>query len=264
MTAASPAARAPLLEARGLAAGHAAPLFPPLDLSLQAGELVCLLGRNGAGKTTLLKTLGGILDPLAGSVSLQGADARFLPGRDRALRAALLLTDGGLPPFLRGRELVSIGRTPHASWLSSSVAADRYAADEAMERLRCSHLAERRLGELSDGERQRLCLARLLAQDAPVLLLDEPLAHLDPPAKAELLGLLREWTREPSGPAGRAVLAAVHEVDLALGLADRCVMLVPGEAPFVGLPEDAAGEALNRAFPGWPDFWDPLGIRRRR
>ena len=247
----------PLLEARGLSAGYSgAPLFPPFDLSLGAGELVCLLGRNGAGKTSLLKTLGGILKPLSGSVSLRGEDAGSLSGRERALRAALLLTEGGLPPFLLGRELVSLGRTPHAPWFSGARAEDDRIAREAMERLHCAHLAERRLGALSDGERQRLCLARLLAQDAPVLLLDEPLAHMDLPAKAELLTLLRDYSRT-----GRAVLAAVHEVDLALGLADRCLMLIPGEAPFLGLPEDAAGAALQRAFPGWPAFWNPLGLR---
>jgi iron complex transport system ATP-binding protein len=252
------AASGTLLEARGLSAGHAAPLFPAFDLEVAAGELICLLGRNGAGKTTLLKTLGGILTPLSGTVSLQGRPAASLSGRERALRAALLLTDGALPPFLLGRELVALGRTPHAPWFSGARADDDLAAREAMERLRCAHLAERRLGELSDGERQRLCLARLLAQDAPLLLLDEPLAHMDLPAKAELLALLRDWTRT-----GRGVLAAVHEVDLALGFADRCLMLIPGEAPFLGSPEQAAGDALHRAFPGWPAFWNPLGLRRR-
>jgi len=262
MSASLPSSSSPLLEARSLSAGHVCALFPPFDFSLQAGELVCLLGRNGAGKTSLLKTLGGVLKPLQGSVRLQGADAEGLSGRERALRAALLLTDGGLPPFLLGRELVALGRTPHASWLSPLRAEDTAAAHRAMEQLRCAHLAERRLGELSDGERQRLCLARLLAQDAPVLLLDEPLAHMDLPAKAELLELLRDWTRVPTADGrGRAVLAAVHEVDLALGFADRCLMLVPGEAPFIGVPEDAAGEPLHRAFPGWPSFWNPLGIR---
>ena len=133
-----------------------------------------------------------------GSIFLQGDPAEGLTGRARALRAALLLTDGGLPPFLLGRELVALGRTPHASWFSGANPQDEAAAFRAMETLRCAHLAERRLGELSDGERQRLCLARLIAQDAPVLLLDEPLAHMDLPAKAELLALLRDWARQPS------------------------------------------------------------------
>jgi iron complex transport system ATP-binding protein len=258
----NPTASTPLLRAHDLSAGHVCALFPPFDLSLHAGELVCLLGRNGAGKTSLLKTLGGILKPLHGSVDLQGVAAEGLPGRERALRAALLLTDTGLPPFLLGRELVALGRTPHGSWFSAARPEDAEAARAAMEQLHCTHLAERRLGELSDGERQRLCLARLLAQDAPVLLLDEPLAHMDLPAKAELLTLLRDWTRAPSSNgSGRTVLAAVHEVDLALGLADRCLMLIPGERPFIGSPEDAAGVALHRAFPGWPAFWNPLGLR---
>jgi len=111
-----------------------------------------------------------------------------------------------------------------------------------------------------------LCLARALAQDAPVLLLDEPLSHLDPPAKAELLALLHDWVGTPAEPGGtaRLVVAAVHEVDLALGFADRCLLVAPGVAPFLGEPEIAAGEPLRRVFPGWPEFWDPLGVRTRR
>jgi iron complex transport system ATP-binding protein len=268
----------PLLSARGLSVGHGAcPLFPPLDVELYAGELVCLLGRNGAGKTTLLKTLAGILPALAGSVWL-GDDALIsLMPRARARRVALLLTDPLLPPFLLGRELVALGRTPHAPWISSTLShsawseSDDVIARRVMESLGCAHLADRRLGTLSDGERQRLSLARALAQDASVLLLDEPLSHLDPPAKAELLALLRDWARAPSpegvgqeATGGRLVVAAVHEVDLALGFADRCLLVAGGVAPFTGAPEEAALEPLRRVFPGWPSFWDPLALRRCR
>jgi iron complex transport system ATP-binding protein len=254
----------PLLAAKGLSVGHgtgrgARALFPPLDLELHPGTLTVLLGRNGAGKTTLLKTLAGILPPLAGRVLLGGVAADTLPGRARARRAALLLTDPGLPPFLSGRELVSLGRTPHAPWFAASPG-DASAVQRALEDLHCANLADRRLGQLSDGERQRLCLARALVQDAPVLLLDEPLSHLDPPAKAELLALLRDWSRGGE----RAVLAAVHEVDLAMGFADRCLMLAPDAEPFTGTPEEAAGEPLRGVFPGWPEFWDPLALRKNR
>jgi iron complex transport system ATP-binding protein len=246
-------------------------LFPPLDATWHAGTLVALLGGNGAGKTTLLKTLGGILPALAGDVTLGGDRVADLPGRERARRIALLLTDPALPPFLLGRELVALGRTPHAPWFGVTDEADDAVVQRVMETLRCAHLADRRLGTLSDGERQRLCLARALAQDAAVLLLDEPLSHLDPPAKAELLALLYDWVRadrstnaEASESPGRLVIAAVHEVDLALGFADRCVLVAPGTVPFLGEPEAAAGEPLRRVFPGWPDFWDPLALRSRR
>lgn len=266
---------AALLSTHGLSVGHGAALFPPLDTTFHAGELVGLLGRNGAGKTTLLKTLAGILPALAGTVRLGDTDLSSLAPRARAQRVALLLTDPFLPPFLLGRELVSLGRTPHAPWLSPPLArtagqeGDEDVVARVMDALQCAHLADRRLGTLSDGERQRLSLARALAQGASVLLLDEPLSHLDPPAKAELLALLRDWARatpanDDETGSGRLVIAAVHEVDLALGFADRCLLVAPGVPPFAGTPEEAAGEPLRRVFPGWPTFWDPLELRRRR
>jgi iron complex transport system ATP-binding protein len=256
-----PVAEAPLA-ALGLSVGHGGvALFPAFDPALRPGELTCLLGRNGAGKTTLLKTLAGVLPPLAGSVFLDGDPAASLPGRERARRAALLLADPGLPPFLLGRELVGLGRTPHAPWFAAAREADETMVARVMEYLKCVHLADRPVGRLSDGERQRLCLARALAQDAPVLLLDEPLSHLDPPAKAGMLALLGDWARAVPG---RAVLAAVHEVDLALGFADRCLLLTPGAKPFLGAPEECAGAPLRAAFPGWPKYWDALGIRKNR
>ncbi len=260
--AATPHSASEPLSAQALAAGYGVcALFPPFDLALRAGELTCLLGRNGSGKTTLLKTLAGILPPLSGSVLLDGDPVSSLPGRARARRAALLLTDPGLPPFLLGRELVGLGRTPHARWFASAREADDVMVTRVLEDLECAHLADRPVGRLSDGERQRLCLARALAQDAPVLLLDEPLSHLDPPAKARMLGLLGDWARAAPG---RAVLAAVHEVDLALGFADRCLLLSPGSVPFLGTPEEAADTPLRAAFPGWPEYWDALGVRRGR
>lgn len=269
-------ASAGLLAAHGLCVGHGPQaLFPALDMSLHAGELVCLLGGNGAGKTTLLKTLGGLLAPVAGAVMVGGEEVDGMAPRTRAQRVALLLTATQLPPFLLGRELVALGRTPHAAWWpgrrTHARKTDEDVVEQVMGLLRCGHLADRRLGTLSDGERQRLCLARAMAQDAPVLLLDEPLSHLDPPAKAELLSVLQDWVRAPHhpddavrGPSGRVVVAAVHEVDLALGFADRCLLVAPGLPPFLGTPESAAVEPLRRIFPGWPSFWDPLGLRRGR
>ncbi len=248
-----------LLAARALAVGHGRPLFPPADFSLRAGELVGLLGPNGAGKTTWLKTLSGLLPPCAGEVHLRGRRLRELSGRERAQSLALLLVDPGLPPFLSGWELAALGRTPHRTGLGFSTPADRAAVQAALEQLHCLPWANRRLGTLSDGERQRLCLARIVAQDAPALLLDEPTAHLDFPAKVEVLLLLRGLARRE----GKAVLASLHDLDLALGFCDRCLILAPDRAPFCGTPEAAAGGPLRAAFPGLPDFWDPLWLRAR-
>ncbi|HEX2612835.1 MAG TPA: ABC transporter ATP-binding protein [Fibrobacteria bacterium] len=250
------------LFARGLSVGHGgASLFPSFDLAFHSGELVCLLGRNGAGKTTLLKTLAGLMPPLRGSVFFGENPISDLSGRERAQRAALSLADPGLPPYLLGRELVGLGRTPHAPWFASARETDDAVASRILKELECEHLADRPLGRMSDGERQRLGLARALAQDAPILLLDEPLSHLDPPAKAKMLGFLRDWARSVSG---RVVVAAVHEVDLALCFADRCLLLSSGASPFFGTPEEAALGPLRTAFPGWPEYWDALGVRKGR
>mgnify|MGYP003345719083 FL=1 len=230
-----------------------------LSFDAPPGKVTVLLGRNGVGKTTLLKTLGGILPPISGDVMLGGKRMGGLTDRERARFASLLLTDPGLPPFLLGEELVSLGRTPHTAWFSSDEESDQMAVSSAMDRLHCTHLAHRRLGALSDGERQRLCLARVVAQDAPLLLLDEPTAHLDLPAKVEVLLTLRDLARTQ----GKAILASVHDVDLAFGLADRCLLLSPNAPAFIGTPEQAAGVPLHAAFPGWPDFWDPLMLRER-
>ncbi len=150
-----------------------------LDLTLPAGELTCLLGANGSGKSTLLRTLAGMQAPLAGRVTLLGDDVTALEPRERARRLAVVLTDPVETGGLTGADLVALGRHPHTGWSGRLGPADRDAVDWALRATGAAPLAARPVGQLSDGERQRLLVARALAQQPAVLALDEPVAFVD-------------------------------------------------------------------------------------
>ncbi|MCD9028571.1 ABC transporter ATP-binding protein [Luteimonas sp. BDR2-5] len=206
------------------------------DLDVQAGEFVCLLGRNGQGKSTLLRTLGGFLSPLAGEVSLDGVAVRSLSGSERARRIAVVLTERVQAGALGVRELVELGRQPHTGWSGVLGDEDRRIAADALERVEGAHLADRSIDSLSDGERQRVMIARALAQQPQVLLLDEITAFLDLPSRVTIIDLLRRIAREQ----GVAIVLSSHDLELSLETADR-LWLLPGEGHFLdGTPEDIA------------------------
>ncbi len=239
------------LRTRGLVIGHEKkqPLGEPWGAELRAGEMVCLLGRNGAGKSTLLRTLGGVLPALAGEVFLGG---RPLPEHSRAelaRRLAMVLPGRPLVELLPVRELVGLGRHPHTGWTGRLGPEDNQAVERALADTGLQALASRHLGTLSDGESQRAMVARALAQEPEILLLDEPTAHLDLPARVEILRLLRNLAGKPSkGENGRGILLSTHDLDLAVRLADR-LWLLEGGRLHEGIPEDLilAG-TLGRAF----------------
>lgn len=228
-----------ILKADSLAIGHrsgrgARVVRADLDLSLHAGELVCLVGPNGAGKSTLLRTLAGLQLPLSGSILVRGEPLGSLSAQRVAQRIAIVLTEAVPVPAMSVRELVALGRHPHTSWSGRLGAADSAAVDAALELSGMKPLADRLLVELSDGERQKAMIARAVAQETPILLLDEPTAYLDLPRRVEILRQLRELTRR----ARRAVLLSTHDLDLALRSADR-IWLMPASGPMhVGAPED--------------------------
>ncbi|MDT8445505.1 MAG: ABC transporter ATP-binding protein [bacterium] len=223
-----------------------------LNPQLRAGELVCLLGPNGAGKTTLLKTLAGLLPPLGGKVLLKGQEMHQLSAQARARLLSLVLTERPRAPLFPVEELVALGRQPHTGARGTLSAADQGAIEQAMVRAGVLDLRMRHLGQLSDGQLQRVMIARALAQETPVLALDEPTAFLDLPHRLSTLRLLRQLAQAE----GKAVLLSTHELDLALRLADRLWLLGP-EGLLQGAPEDLAlSGALERAF-GAPVL-DPL------
>jgi iron complex transport system ATP-binding protein len=195
-----------------------------VSLSLEAGELVGLIGPNGSGKTTLVRVVTGVLRPAAGRVFIAGEDASKWPHAERARRVAVVPQAPVLPEAFRAAELVLMGRTPHLRLLQNEGRSDIEAVTRAMRATGTLELAERRLGELSGGERQRVVVARALAQATPLLLLDEPTAHLDIGHQAGVLQLMRRLCREE----GRAVLGVVHDLTLAAQYCDRLVMLHGG------------------------------------
>ena len=211
-------------------------------LSLQVGPgWTALVGPNGAGKSTLLRALAGLLPAHEGSVRLQAQDLRTLAPAERARRVAWLAQQGEVSGDLTVRETVELGRIAHLGLLGTPGPEDHAAVARAMALTECTPWQERRLHELSGGERQRVLLARVLATEAPVLLLDEPTTHLDPPHQVALARLFRQLARDPARP--RAVLSVLHDLAVALQ-ADRLLVLADGRLCADGTPTDAALQAM--------------------
>lgn len=205
-----------------------------LDLALAPGRLVCLLGPNGAGKSTLLRTLGGMQPPLGGTVRLGDEPLDALPPRMLARCLSVVLTERSQPGMLTAYALVALGRHPHTGWLGHLAEADHEAVAEALATVGAADLAHRQVAELSDGERQKVWIARALAQEPTVMLLDEVTAFLDLPRRVEVMALLRRLAHD----AGRAVLLSTHDLDLALRTADRLWLLDAEGTLHIGAPED--------------------------
>lgn len=205
-----------------------------INLGLHAGELVCLLGPNGSGKSTLIKTLAGMQTPLDGSISLFGDPVHELTPKDIARKLSTVLTDritiGNLDVFT----LVSFGRSPYTGWLGSLREKDEQAVRWAIKATGLEPLVHRDISTLSDGERQKAMIARALAQDTELILLDEPTAHLDLPNRVEIMRLLRKLARET----GKGILLSTHELDLALKAGDRIWLMNNKRELFTGAPED--------------------------
>lgn len=216
-----------------------------VDLHLEPGQLVGLIGPNGSGKTSLIRSLSGVLRPSAGSIILSGKDLNDLSEQERARNIAVVPQSAQLPPAFTVFECVMLGRTPHLSWLGRLGAHDLEVVDRAMRSCEISHLSDRRIAELSGGEQQRVLLARALAQDCPLLLLDEPTAHLDLHHQVSLLSLVRHMTHQQN----LAVLVAIHDLNLASLYADRLVLLVDGFIKASGPPTEVlTAEILRNAY----------------
>jgi iron complex transport system ATP-binding protein len=231
-----------VLDAKSLSIGYTRRIIAQdLHLSLYAGELVCLIGPNGAGKSTLLRTLSGMQSSLSGRVLLRGDDIGKLDARERAKRLSVVLTERVDVGSLTAYALVGLGRYPYTDWTGKLSDHDDEVIRWALSAVGAAEFAERDIHELSDGERQKVLIARALAQEPAVILLDEPTAYLDLPRRVEMMRTLRDLAHNT----GRAVLLSTHDLDLALRSADVIWLLPKGETLQMGAPEDLV---LNGAF----------------
>jgi iron complex transport system ATP-binding protein len=220
------------------------PVLQRADVVLRPGW-TAIVGPNGAGKSTLLRAMAGLLPVAGGEVLLDGRPLGAWRANERARRIAWLAQQGEAPAELTVRDVVLLGRLPHTGFFSAPRAADHEAAGRAMVATECAAWMDRRLDALSGGERQRVLLARALAVEAPVLLLDEPTTHLDPPHQVALVRLLRRL-----GAVGRTVASVLHDLPLAL-LADRLVVVAGGRVLAEGARDDRAlHAALEDVFAG--------------
>ena len=230
-----------------------------LTFSLQQGEMVCMLGPNGCGKSTLLRTLAGLQPAIEGEFRIQNSDVRTQKSKE----VALVLTERLSMDNTTVHDVVAMGRYPYTSFLGGLTDEDERIIAESLEKVgfqnsdvrsQNSEVAKTFFNAHSDGEKQRILIAKALAQQTPIILLDEPTAHLDLPHRILVLRLLRQLAHEQ----GKTVLISTHELDLALALSDRILLMTPGK----GVQLDTAdalkqSDAFTRAF--GMDIFHPLG-----
>ncbi|GGC13743.1 ABC transporter ATP-binding protein [Dyadobacter sediminis] len=235
-----------LLETRNLTIGYRSKktfrvISENLNLDLWQGQLVCLLGSNGAGKSTLMRTLGGLQAPIHGEIYIANQRIAQLKPADLARKLSLVLTERIEAGNLTAREVITLGRTPYTGWLGTLNALDEEKISQAVTLAGAGKIIDRKMHQLSDGERQKVMLARALAQDTDVILLDEPTAHLDLPSRMEMMHLLHHLARQTH----KAILLSTHELDLALQAADKLWLMEKDGKLTTGMPEDLV---LNGTF----------------
>jgi cobalamin transport system ATP-binding protein len=219
-----------------------------ISLDVQNGEILALIGPNGAGKSTLVRAVSGVIPVVRGEVRKNGTNLLVVRAIERARLISVVPQVASLPPAFTVWETVLLGRTPYLNFLGQVSASDESIARRALERVDAIELMDRRVGELSGGEQQRVLLARALAQSTPILLLDEPTSHLDLHHQIGLLELVRALAHND----GLAVLIALHDLNLAARYADRIALLVDGEVKAIGLPQEVLTPALISSAYHWP------------
>lgn len=213
--------------------------------TVQAGELICLIGPNGAGKSTLLRTLAGMQPAIEGTVWLMGQDIRTMRAEERARQLSLVLTHKLELDLVSGYTLVAMGRSPYTGWMGQLSSKDHDIIQQSLQLVGAQKLANRMVNTMSDGERQKILIARALAQEPHLMILDEPTAFLDLPRRVECISLLRDLAHHTQ----RAIVLSIHDLDLALRCADR-IWLLPYDGKLrVGVPEDLVlSGAFQRGF----------------
>lgn len=240
---------APALEAEKVAAGYRdRPVLDGVSLTAKAGELVAVVGPNGAGKSTLVRVLSGTLTPSAGRVRVGGRPLAELDRRGISREIAVVPQESDVAFGFSVRQVVMMGRAPHQSGLLLPSDRDEQAVEEALERCELGALVERPVSELSGGERRRVTIARAFAQDTPVLILDEPAAHLD----VRHAAMVGDLAREAVDGRGVACVAVMHDLASAARIADRVVLLIGGRVRADGPPGEVLSSGLLSEVFGLP------------
>ncbi|MRT93340.1 ABC transporter ATP-binding protein [Ancylomarina sp. 16SWW S1-10-2] len=209
-------------------------LLSGLNLTIRRGELVCLLGPNGSGKSTLMRTIAGLQSPLKGRTLVEGIPIKERNFSEIARLLSIVLTERLQVGNLSVYHIVSLGRHPYTSWMGRLSDKDESMIRWALEQVGLWQYANKFINQLSDGERQRVMIAKALAQDTPLIMLDEPTAHLDLPNRVEIMHLLRSLAKETD----KAILLSTHELDLALQAADIIWLMSKNNDLKIGAPED--------------------------
>lgn len=212
--------------------------------TLRSGELTCLLGENGAGKSTLLRTLAGFQPPVKGEIEVLGKPLNSYRDKDLAKVISVVLTERTVLQNMTVEELVGLGRTPYTGFWGSLSDEDEKKVDEALELVGITALKSRQIQTLSDGERQKVMIAKALAQETPIIFLDEPTAFLDYPSKVEILRLLHLLSREQE----KTIFISTHDLELALQIADRIWLMGKGRGVVTGPPQQLIEDGTLESY----------------
>ncbi len=216
-----------------------------LNFSISEGDLVGIVGTNGIGKSTLIRTLSSMQPALTGSIKLFGRSIESIPTLELANTISIVLTEAPASKNLTAAELVSLGRQPYTNWIGTLSQKDKECIQTAMKNTEVDTLKDKKCYELSDGQLQRVMIARALAQDTPLILLDEPTTHLDIYHRAYILKLIKRLTKDQ----GKTILFSSHEIDLAIQLSDKMLVMAP-DTIYIDTPEQLIEQGcFNDLFP---------------
>lgn len=231
------------IKLHNLAVGYkGVPLLPPFNLEIPKGTINVIVGANGAGKSTLLHTIGGTVPPIGGSVEIMGQSVRSLSYRQLARLVSFVYTDRLRSGGLTVRELIEMGRHPYTGFLGRLSDDDRKITEKAIADVGIEAKMNSFLSDVSDGELQKALIARALAQQTPIILLDEPTNFLDSASRLEILRLIRELVNQ----SGLTVLFSSHDTSAALNYADNVITLLPHGTPHVSINRTGSSEAAER------------------
>lgn len=205
-----------------------------ITANIQSGELTCLLGANGIGKSTLLRTLSAFQPKLAGEVFVQGKEIASYTEKQLSKLLSVVLTEKCDVKNMSARELIGLGRSPYTGFWGTLNEDDKQMVDKAISLVKIENLANRMVDTLSDGERQKVMIAKALAQDTPIIFLDEPTAFLDFPSKVEIMQLLHRLSRKTN----KTIFLSTHDLELALQIADKIWLIDKQSSVTIGTPED--------------------------